>query len=286
MIIKDCLFGQVRKLGGKYKNLQCTDLPNDTNCVITKQEVITWDDATGMNPLCDYLNEVPNITINKMSYGCMLEQTYDMGAPCVTTLSDKLLPAEYEALIREDYTNRFAAACKRLGQWWHIHHFLNRPDALDYDFTIVRQIDTVIESFVNQEEILKELTERANTLFQTKTYPATIPMIYDMGADEDRMDHVGGLITWSHAFVLNRATVKILRNNFYRLALYEANRYFELIGENNYTMGLPTPVLFRLAIKQEIEMLSMPRLVQHPTVVRGQGKPICEDYARIDRAGI
>jgi hypothetical protein len=66
MSFKDCLYGQVRKLNG-YPELKCTDLPNDVSTIIGKQEVITWDNTTGMNPLYDSL---PTDTL--LSYGEML----------------------------------------------------------------------------------------------------------------------------------------------------------------------------------------------------------------------
>jgi len=114
MIIKDCLFGQVRKLGG-FPNHISTDLPNDLDKRIKKQEIITWDNATGMNPLCDYFDEVPNVDVTKMSYGEMISETYDMGFSCVTSLHRKKLSvANYEAYAKLDYADPIAGACKRL----------------------------------------------------------------------------------------------------------------------------------------------------------------------------
>jgi len=279
------MFGQVRKLGG-FPNNTSTDLPNDLSNLITKQEIITWDNATGMNPLCNYFDRVPNVNVTKMSYGEMLAATYDMGIHCVTSLhKGKLSSAHYEVFAKADYKNPFAAACKRLGQWWHIHHLLNRADALEYDFTVVRQIDTIFEFDTNCEQIKNELTGRAKSLFMTGDYPADIPMIYELGFKE-AMTSFSTFITWSHAFIFNRAAVKLLRDNFYQFAAYETNRYFELIGENNYTMSIPAVIIIQIAVKQEIEMISLPKIIIHPTHARGQGRPVTDDYARIDRTGI
>ena len=285
MRIKDCMFGQVRKIGSFPKNL-ATDLHNDLSTIITKQEIMTWDNATGMNPLWYYFDKVPNVDVTKMSYGKMLAETYDMGIPCVTSLQDsKLSAAHYDAFASADPKNKYSAACKRLGQWWHIHHLLNRPDALDYDFTIFRQTDTIFEFDVNRESLKVDLIEGPTILFQSNRYPADIPMIYELGF-KNAMTSYSSFITWSHAFIFNRAAVKQLQSNFYELAAHEANRYFELIGENNYTMSIPAVIITLLAVKQDVEMMSVPKMIIHPTHARGQGMPDVSNYARVDRAGM
>lgn len=285
MRIKDCMFGQIRKVG-KFPDNLATDLHNDLSTIITKQEVMTWDNATGMNPLWRYFDKVPNVDVTRMSYGKMLAETYDMGVPCVTSLQDEQLSdSHYDAFAKADSKNKYSAACKRLGQWWHIHHLLNRPDALDYDFTIFRQTDTIFEFDVNRESLKVNLLEGPKSLFQTKNYPADIPMIYELGF-KNAMTSYSSFITWSHAFIFNRAAVKKLQNNFYELAAHEANRYFELIGENNYTMSIPAVIITLLAVKQDVEMISIPRIIMHPTTARGQGMPDVSNYARVDRAGM
>jgi len=138
---------------------------------------------------------------------------------------------------------------------------------------------------MNSEGLIEQLTERPAALFKTDKYPPDIPMIYELGFKQ-AMTSFSSFITWSHAFVFNRAAVRLLQENFYKLAAYETNRYFELIGENNYTMSIPAVIIIYLAIKQEIEMIALPNIIIHPTHARGQGRPVTDDYARIDRVGL
>jgi len=290
MKIKDCLFGQVRKLGGKYENQLCTDLPRDLASLITKQEIATWDNATGMNPLHNYFDAGP-ITVAKLSYGEMLAETYDMGFVCITSLTrNKLTSAEYEKLIRRDYRNEYSASCKRLAQWWTCNYLLNRPDILEYDYVVLRQIDTIFENHVDQECLLGEMTQRNIEVFKADAHLADIPIMYDMSHGMGKW-HASSMMTWPYAFILNRAAVSTIKDTFYQHAVFEVNKYFERIGSENFTLGFPGGIMLSIAIKKDIDVIALNRPIQAPTQSRGTtSKEMVNypenDYARLDRTGI
>ena len=283
MIFKDCLYGQIRKLHAG-DGLTCLSLPNDISSIIPKQEVVTWDNTTGMNPLWD---SMPEFTVATLSYGKMLETSWDMNSVWLKELTNnvKFTADEFEALVREDYTNECTLLCKRLSMWWLIDYFLNRPDVLDYDYIIVRQVDTVIQPDCNAEQILDEMATSNQKIFKSDHVPAGIPVCYDLSRGRDPQHHSSTMIT-SHAFILNREAVIILKDNFYQLVLNEIDHYYNLLGADNFLDGDPGGILHRICVKQTIESLSLQEIYMRPEDCRIGDKGGTVNYSNLDRSGV
>ena len=281
MNFKDCLFGQVRKLNA-YPDSKCTDLPNDLAEVVTGQEIITWDNATGMNPLYGYL---PEFTVDHMSYGEMLTKTFDMEYLNSLTDGKRLHSEKFEDLIREDYNNEFTRLCKLLGQWWHMHHFLKRPDLFLYDYIILRQIDTLFNPDVNAEMLVNEMEKRNQKFFSSRTVPAGVPVCYDFSFD---MKQRHPSTTWipSHGFILNPAAIHKLKDNFYQFAVAEIDHYWKMLGTNIFLPGDPGVIMPRICIKQNVEPISIRDPLLHPAVCRGGDKGGTVDFSNLDRTGV
>lgn len=280
MNFKDCLYGQMRILRG-YPDLKCTDLPNDLDSVVTRQQIITWNNNTGMNPLYNHMRD-----ITLMSYGEMLEKSWDMDSVWLDRITDgkKLTAAEYEAKVMEDYSNEFTLLCKRLSMWWLIGQCLNQPDVLDYDFVIVRQIDTLFNPHCNAEMLADEMA-RANTkVLGGKDIPAGIPVCYDLSKDMDRR-HASSTMLTSHAFILNRDAVITLKDSFYQKALHEVDYYYIMLGSHNFLNGDPGGIMHRICIKQNVEPMSVREIFLRPEHCRGGDKGGKVDFSNIDRTG-
>lgn len=280
MSFKDCLYGQVRKLHG-YPNLECTDLPNDLISLITKQEIITWDNTTGMNPLW---NSLPTVVL--LSYGEMLEKSWNMDLVWLKELTngEKYTATQFEESIKENYNNEFTLISKRLSMWWFIDCFLNRPDVLNYDHVIIRQIDTLFNPFCNVEMIKDEMTRRHQKVFSSDNIPAGVPICYDLSLDMNRRHPSSTMIT-SHTFILNRKAVKILKDNFYQLVLNEIDYYYKMIGPNNFLNGDPGGIMHRICIKQNVEPISLREIFLRPEWCRGGEKGGTIDFSNLDRSG-
>ena len=80
--VKDCLCGQVRAVddnvyrdqGVPGKALPST-IPAALKPFVKAQESITWDNATGMNPLCD---RAPGSNVIQKSYGNFIQDAYEI----------------------------------------------------------------------------------------------------------------------------------------------------------------------------------------------------------------
>jgi hypothetical protein len=290
MNFKDCLYGQVRKLHA-FPDLSCTDLPNDLASLVPKQEIITWNNATGMNPHWDTLP-----VTELLSYGDMIVESQAMGSAWINKLTHgNFSAADFEACVRDDYKNEITLICKRLAQWWMIDRFLNRPDALNYDFVIVRQIDTLFNPIANVEMLESELKRSNEKIFfsgETSIKPAVcyddrytgmIPICYDVSLDMER--HPSSTMISSHAFILNRSAVITLKDNFYQLALNEIDHYYKLLGSSNYLDGDPGGIMHRICVKQNVEPISLRAVFLRPEVCRGGEKGGKIDFANLDRVG-
>lgn len=280
MNFKDCLFGQVRKLNN-YPDMLCTDLPNDLRSIITKHEIITWDNATGMNPLCD---DLPEFTIDKMSYGEMLVKTVDMEYLDTIPGGRPITKWLFEELIRKDYTNEYTRLCKLLGQWWHIHHFLKRPDLFLYDFIILRQIDTLFNPDVDAEMLINEMEKRNQKFFSSPNIPDGVAVCYDFSFDL-KQRHPSTTWVSSHGFILNPAAIHKFKDNFYQFAVKEIDHYWKMLGNDIFLIGDPGVIMPRICIKQNVEPISIRDPLLRPEVCRGGGKGGTVDFSNLDRSG-
>ena len=131
--IKDCLFGQIRAVDDNVfrttdinETAMPTTIPPALVPHVAEQQIITWDNATGMNPLWNKLSH----NVMHESYGNMLRQSYNIAEQHGITFISDLIPyksaAEYDEIIRTDYSSDYALLCASLGFWWHIHLFLQQ----------------------------------------------------------------------------------------------------------------------------------------------------------------
>lgn len=156
---------------------------------------------------------------------------------------------------------------------------------MDYDFVIVRQIDTLFDPNVNAEMIVDEMAIANLKVFGTKDIPVGIPVCYDSSLDTDRR-HTSSTMLSSHAFILNREAVSTLKDSFYQKALHEVDYYYMLLGSHNFLNGDPGGIMHRVCIKQNVELLSVRGIFLSPEVCRGREKGGTIDYSNLDRTGI
>jgi len=95
----------------------------------------------------------------------------------------------------------------------------------------------------------------------------------------------------SYAYILNRSAVKLLQGRFYQLALNELNYYDKLLYPNELLLGKPGIAMLRIAVKHNIESVSLGPLIINPEQVR-RGPPDANgneqppiDYSQLDRSG-
>jgi len=288
MKIKNCFYGQVRRMW-MHPGKLCTDLPNDTADIITKQEIITWNNDTGMNP---YHADFDNLNVEKLSYGEMLYQTQSFHAEFMQKRFHAALTAsEFEAKIREDYKNIHTSTAKLLAAWWHMRHFLNRSDVADYDYICLRQTDSYIDDWVFAEDFEREIIEKNKTVLGCVNEHHDIPVVYNLQYMNRRTIWPSANFIPSYAYLLNRSAVEILRGKLYQLALMEMDYYDKLLGSRNLLLDKPGIAMLRIAVKNNIESVSLGPLILNPEQVqRGPAdengnEPPPIDYSQLDRSG-
>jgi len=127
----------------KQPGTYCTDLPNDMASIIPNQQLITWDNATGMNPYHADFDKMKDVDVTKMSYGEMLHKTQKMDVDFFTErFNTPLKASEFDDLIKQDYKNKATSTAKLLAAWWHMEAFLRQEDILNYDYICFRQNDS------------------------------------------------------------------------------------------------------------------------------------------------
>lgn len=270
----------------------CTDLPNDTADIITSQQMITWNNDTGMNPYHSDFDGL-NIAVEKLAYGEMLEQTQAMNVPFITDrFGARKSAQEFDKLVTEDYNSIYASTAKLLAAWWHMEKFLLRVEALDYDYICLRQTDTYIDYWVTAEAIVREIEEKNVTVLGQKNERQHIPVVYNLQYANPRTMWPSSNFIPSYAYFLNRPAVKILRGNLYKLALQEMDHYASLLYPHDLLLTKPGIAMLRIAVKNNIESVSLGMLVLNPEQVNrgpadadGNEKPPI-DFSQLDRSGM
>ena len=124
MIIKDNLFGQIRAPGTAY------EIPENLKSIVTKQQVITWDNATGMNPLWE---KVPSGTIYT-SYEDIFKNSK------LTSINSDMI----KSTGFEDKFGGHVFMAKVLGQWFQIQRLLN-PKILNKNLTQLYKLAALMD---------------------------------------------------------------------------------------------------------------------------------------------
>lgn len=277
--IKDCLFGQIRAVDdnvyrdtGIPKTAVPTTIPEALSPFVTDQEVITWNNDTGMNPL--WLKSPLDNTAYK-SYGQMLKYSYDLSLDHNLTFMIDLIPyctaEEYDVIIKEDHSSNYALLCASLGFWWHIHLFLEQD--ITYDYIALRQHDTWYYPELKEHQVAKIFKEDPDipTMFITKINTINYPTTAFIQA---------------FFYMFNRAAAaQLYKDDFYVLILKEVDRYYKMLAKNAQQIyGKSGVILHNVCVKNNINIIDIDQLVGEiycwiPT----QRSPDCKDYGRNER---
>jgi hypothetical protein len=261
--VKDCLFGQIRLPQVAY------NMSDMVSAFITKRQVVTWDNSTGMNPLWQ---DVPEGSIH-LSYEAML-------------LESTLTPEGQSNFELDDWSSRDAYIAKALGQWYHIAHLMNLPDALDYDYTIFRQTDTVLARMLPvyfESSLVPSVNRLTSVVYGSgKIKPVTnIPVII-AGSKPFYPAYPALIQIPSHLWIINREGIKRLRHVFYQDMENEIDRYQRTIGFNTQqVVGQPGNLLARVAIKNDLEIVG----TDLDPIIQFYRPPDASDYSSIERIG-
>ena len=269
MEIKDCLYGQVRAIednvyrgyGVAGKALP-TSIPFELKPYVKAQQIVTWDNATGMNPL---YAQAPGDNVIVKSYGTMLRDAYEISIDAgLTYVPDhiKYMDAkQYDAEIKQDHSSDYSMLCFALACWWHIHLLLNQPDVLDYDYIVVRQMDTWYYPIMSKEEIEEVFTtSRRKVLLSPKFEELKIPMDdIPVAWTAVTTNPVFPMTTWidSYFFMFNRSAVKVLQQDFFVKILEEIEVYYLRAGAKaRPILGKPGTLFHHQAIKNNITVIN------------------------------
>lgn len=263
MKTKDCFFGQVRAVTETHHGKLNTWTPEALN--VTKQFGVTWDNATGMNPLYDQAT----IPVLHESYGQMLAT-----AACRDYLfvNDFITPGEnanyYDRKIKEDYNSHYARLAQVLATLWGVDKILAQPDIAEFDFITARQFDTFWKA--DGSDINGKLQhifgDHTKTIAESSEDIQAIPIVYVGSKDilqEDQFTEfpvIGAMRQTT--FIFNRAAALILKDQFYLLALEELETMYRQINTdlqtrlNSWELGYN---IHRVLVKQDIHMIDINR---------------------------
>lgn len=254
--IKDNLFGQVRAPG------TCYDIPENLQSIVTKQQVITWNNDYGMNPLWD---KVPPGTIYT-SYNDVFENSK---LTCMTS----------GRIRNKGFKDRFGGdvfMSKVLGQWYQIQRLMDEPDILEYDYVIFRQTDTRYYAparsrlfnyvFPRMERAVRSASGPAcEAEAPKKNFKTHVPVM--CSASSSLHPGASNHLTsgWSvipqmrsSCWMMNRAGLEKIKDTFYEQIEREIEYYQQTIGFNcSHIHGQPAHLLAKVAIKNDIEIASL-----------------------------
>ncbi len=268
--VKDCFYGQVRAVNdnlfadhnitGEYYS---HSLPDTLKPFVTKQQAMTWDNVTGMNPMWD---KSPIEDTKYFRYGDMLKEAHQrstlLGLSFVPSIIEDMRPHSYEIRLKADHNSPISMLCLALGWWWHIDKLLREPDALDYDYTAFRQFDTWYWPMMDKERVYKLFEYSRRQVLLAQEYEETnipyhdIPVIWGCGAK-----HAGfPLASWINSYFLmfNRATVELFREDFFDRILQEIEIHFMRGGPySKFILRKPGCLIHNIAIKNDVPVLDI-----------------------------
>lgn len=283
---KDCLYGQVRAVTETLHGTSTIVVPPALNVV--KQEAITWDNATGMNPL--WL-DTP-VTTQHISYGKMLQTaTHSRSSYALDHLEAFQSEDFYHEKIKEDYNNDYSMLCHTLAPLWMLHQTLSQPDVLDYDYIIARQFDTwfnYAEHPLTQERIDYILSDEFWTVHQdgddvVDEDKRDLPLIYAANITGAAVDFpiVGNIA--SYFLILNRAAVKVLKDKFFWLALNEMDLLYNQTHNkySRFLRGNVGNVFCKIFIKNNIHVVDIAEF--NICFIKENWSNNCKDFSRVER---
>ena len=281
-MIKDCLFGQIRSIDDNvYRNTGIpkhslpTTIPPALEPYVTEQEVITWDNTAGMNPLWD---KSPIDNTAHKSYGEMLHYSYELALDHGITFMVDLIPYctadEYNAIIKKDHTSDYALLCASLGFWWHINLFLIQP--ISYDYIALRQHDTWYYPELRDSNVAKIFEE-------TDLLQPDIPTMF--ATKINTINYPTTAFIQAFFYMLNKAAVEQLRDDFFVLILREIDYYYHMLGKDAQQIyGKSGVILHNICVKNDILIVDIDLLIGEiycwiPTA----RSPDCSNYGRNER---
>lgn len=265
MRIKDCIYGQVRATEDEDLSqgvLMPHVIPEGWKPHIIEQQLFTWTNHTGMNPLW---NDSPVRDITYFRYGKMLSDCQDMKENCMG-LGAYRTPQEWDEIIASvgpDFTNvELALKIKILAQWYLVHQFLNTPDALSYDYLILRQHDTSFKIKDDPHTFGHEFNKVKKFFFHTskrrnEEYSSHIMVrhLFENETIHDRslLNGMGG-----NYFMFDHQAVAKLKENFFEQIVNQAEFYCRtLISDCQQAARVPGTLLLDVAIKNDIHLVNM-----------------------------
>jgi len=280
MKTKDCFYGQVRAVTETLNGTATTVVPPALN--ITKQEAITWDNATGMNPLWDKTT----IPTQYMSYGEMLQTATLWGSSyALEHLEQDQSEEFYHERIREDYKNDYSMLCHTLAPLWMLHHTLAQPNILDYDYIVARQFDTWFNYPLHPvtQERIKFILSNEQGDYTHRVSPnkeRNIPIIYAGNLKNTAKFPIVGNIA-SYFLILNREAVEILRHDFFRFGLEEMDLLYSQVGYSKFLRGNVGNVFCKIFIKNNIHVIDIEEF--NLCFIKQDWSDDCKDFSRLER---
>lgn len=285
MKTKDCFYGQVRAVAETLNGTSTTVVPPALN--ITKQEAITWDNDTGMNPLYAQ-SPIPALY---MSYANMLHvaATHFKSSYALAHIEPGQTEEFYHEHIKEDYKNDYSMMCHTLAPLWMLHHTLSRPDVLDYDYIVARQFDTWYNYPLHPltDERIKFILSNEVGDYTHRVSPnkeRNIPIVYAGNLKNTVEFPIVGNIA-SYFLILNREAVKILKDNFFPMGLAEMDQLYSQVGYSKFLRGNVGNVFCKIFIKNNIHVIDIEEY--NLCFIKQDWSNDCKDFSRLERiAGV
>lgn len=276
MKIKDCIFGQIRDLKAEMTGISPLQINDELKSII-ETKIITWDNSTGMNPKYNKYK-----TEKQLSYGRMLFGLHLRGLQFTEKLRRFETVEEYEIKIANNYFESGAQFSNLLGQWWHVHHFLQSADASEYDFHIFRQCDTYYVPWLDRDILEFTLIDNVPTV--TGVDQKHIPVMYVLASSIPPDQQYNPVFVPSFAFALNNAAVKLCKDTFYSNVLsYIDTVYSERKDLCDYRIwGARGLILIAMASKFNMHLVKLANCVEQSTTPHNPNMPAdCSSLFRV-----
>ena len=280
MKTKDCFYGQVRAVTETLNGTATTVVPPALN--IVKQTAITWNNATGMNPLW-YDSPVET---GYTTYGRMLRTATNLNSSYALAHIEKNQTEEfYHNRVIGDYKNDYSMLCHTLAPLWGMHCTLDQADVLKYDYIVARQFDT----WFNYP--LHELTDgRIKYILSDEVGDYThrvspnkeknIPIVYAINLTNTVEFPIVGNIA-SYFLILNHEAVKILKGNFFQWGLDEMDFLYNQAGYSKFLRGNVGNIFCKIFIKNNIHVVDINEF--NLCFIKKDWSADCADFSRLER---
>jgi len=222
MKVLDCFFGQVRAVKETWKGMPNTWTPAVLDLPTSRG--VTWDNATGMNPLFDQAT----VPVEYYSYGKVISIASALDYDFVNDFIEPgHLGKYYDTMIARDYKSHYARLAQNLATLAGMHYALSQNDARDFDFVVTRQFDTWWKpNTPDFNERIHHILHESAKIFTGSGREQNIPIAYTISINlhENPKEYVEFPVvgaTRSLAMIFNKAAVEVLYDEFLYAALDE-----------------------------------------------------------------